>query len=177
MHADRKPDERVSVIVVMGVSGVGKTTVGRLLAERLGWRFIEADDHHPPANVAKLAAGIPLDDADRAPWLHLLTAMLERARQDGERVVLACSALKRAYREVLRGGHEDVLFAYLAGEPAVIRRRMAGRTGHYMPLALLDSQLETLEPPAADERALTLDASEPPEVLAERVIERLGAAS
>jgi carbohydrate kinase (thermoresistant glucokinase family) len=161
------------ILIVMGVSGSGKTTVGRLAAERLEWRFLEADDYHPPENVQKMARGEPLDDADRLPWLHALAAELDEARRRGESVVLACSALKRAYRRILGVGRDDVAIVHLAGEREVILERMARRRGHYMPPDLLDSQFEALEPPEGDERALALDVRDPPERLASQAVEWL----
>jgi len=148
----------------MGVSGSGKSTVGRMLAERLGATFLDADDFHPPANVAKMRAGVPLDDADRAPWLDALAA--ELASPAG-RIVLACSALKTAYRDRLRQAAPGLLTIFLHGDPALIRRRMEARGGHFMPSGLLESQLQTLETP---EDALRLDIAEPPERLAEQAL-------
>jgi len=148
----------------MGVSGSGKSTVGRMLAERLGATFLDADDFHPPANVAKMRAGVPLDDADRAPWLDALAAELA---SPARRIVLACSALKTAYRDRLRQAAPDLLTIFLHGDPALIRRRMEARGAHFMPAALLESQLRTLEAP---EDALRLDLAEPPERLAEQAL-------
>jgi len=148
----------------MGVSGSGKSTVGRMLAERLGATFLDADDFHPPANVAKMRAGVPLDDADRAPWLDLLAT--ELASPAGP-IVLACSALKTAYRERLRRTAPDLVTIFLHGDPAIIRRRMEARGGHFMPATLLESQLRALEMP---EDALRLDIAEPPERLAEQAL-------
>jgi|SRR5579884_2268774 len=152
----------------MGVAGSGKTTVGRALAGRLGAEFLEGDDFHPPTNVAKMAAGIALDDEDRAPWLAELVGALS-ARTD---VVLACSALRRSYRDVLRGaGH--VTFLYLAVSPEEAEHRVAHRRGHYMGPDMVASQFATLEAPAADETDVrTVDASGP----ADEVLERLLAA-
>ena len=135
------------VVVLMGVSGSGKTSVGVPLAAALGGEFVEGDDYHPPANVAKMRQGIPLDDADRRPWLETLAAEIGRWLAAGRTVVLACSALKRSYRAILRGGRPEVRFVHLKGDPALIRARLAQRRGHYMPASLLDSQLATLEEP------------------------------
>ena len=144
------------IVVVMGVSGVGKTTIGRRVAERLGWRFIDADDHHPPANVAKMAAGTPLDDADRWPWLDLLNRLLL-----GEaNAVLACSALKEAYRRRLLAGIADARIVFLEGDKALIASRLAARKHRYMPPTLLDSQFAALEPPA---HAIRVDVARPVE--------------
>ena len=144
------------IAVLMGVSGSGKTTIGRLVAERLGWRFIDADDHHPSANVAKMAAGIPLEDEDRWPWLDALNRLL-RAERDA---VVACSALKESYRRRLLQGIDQTCIVYLEGSRSLIAARVAGRKHRYMPASLLDSQFATLEPPA---HALRVDVSAPVE--------------
>lgn len=135
------------VIIVMGVTGAGKTTVGQRLAETLGWRFHDADEFHPPANKIKMNAGIPLTDQDRWPWLRALRAVIEQALADDAGAVVTCSALKRAYRDVLAGGLAQVRFVHLTGDPAVLAARLAGRRGHFMNPALLDSQIATLETP------------------------------
>jgi gluconokinase len=140
------------IAVVMGVSGAGKTTIGQALAHELGWRFIDADDHHPSANVAKMAAGEPLDDDDRRPWLERLNSLLRSETH----AVLACSALRERYRQRLAEGIERIEWVYLKGEPALIRSRLADRRHRYMPASLLDSQFAALEPPAA---AITVDVS------------------
>jgi len=144
----------------MGVSGAGKTTVGRLLAARLGCEFLDADDFHPPDNVAKMARGVALTDADRWPWLARLNALLRGRETQGARVVLACSALKQSYRERLAEGLARCRLVYLRVDPAVLRARLASRAHRYMPASLLESQLATLEPPA---QAIAVDASAPPE--------------
>ena len=131
------------IVVLMGVSGAGKTTLGEALAQRLGFRFIEGDDYHPEANVAKMAAGQPLDDADREPWLDRINAVLRKQEQ----AVLACSALKERYRERLARGIEDIRWVYLKGAPELLRARLAARRHRYMPASLLESQLAALEPP------------------------------
>lgn len=151
------------VIVMMGVSGVGKTTIGTLLADRLGWGYAEGDSYHPPQNVEKMRAGTPLDDADRGPWLAAIAADIDRWRESGQGMIVACSALKRSYREILIGGRPDVLLVRLAGDEALIRARMETRTDHYMPPSLLTSQIATLEPPAPDEGAITVDVTRSPE--------------
>lgn len=153
-------------VVVMGVTGVGKTTVGRLIAERLAARFVDADDFHPPENVAKMRAGTPLDDADRQPWLAALNAHLREAARRGDSVVLACSALKSAYRERLREGVPALRFVHLVGARELIAERLGARAGHYMNPALLDSQFASLERP---DDALSLDIGPPPEELADAV--------
>ncbi|MBC3190305.1 gluconokinase [Pseudonocardia sp. C8] len=143
----------------MGVSGSGKSTVGAALAADLGVPFTDADGLHPAANVAKMRAGIPLTDADRAPWLDAVGAELAGHARTG--LVVACSALRRAYRDRLRGHAPATVFLHLAGDRAVLADRMTGREGHFMPPALLDSQIDTLEPLAADEAGTTLDTARP----------------
>ncbi|GAA2772729.1 gluconokinase [Kitasatospora cinereorecta] len=145
------------VVVVMGVSGVGKTTVARLLADRLDLPYAEADDFHPAANIAKMSAGIPLDDHDREPWLRTLGAWLGARAAAGTGGVVTCSALKRRYRDILRDFCPDAFFLHLSGDRAVIEDRLAHRTGHFMPPSLLDSQYATLEPLQPDEHGLVLD--------------------
>jgi gluconokinase len=135
----------------MGVSGSGKSAVATALAGILGWPYLDADDLHPPANVAKMAAGHPLDDADRAPWLRAVAAWIGDREAGGQDALAACSALRRRHRDVLRDGHPSVLFAHLAPEPSVLARRLAARHGHFMPAALLGSQLDVLEDLDADE--------------------------
>lgn len=135
------------VVVVMGVSGSGKTTVGKLLARRLGWRFYEGDDFHPQANVDKMSRGVPLDDGDRRPWLDNLHRLIERTVAAGDNAILACSALKRSYRERLAGGLPDVRFVFLQAGPELLRQRLESRRDHFMKADLLDSQLATLEEP------------------------------
>ena len=145
----------------MGVSGSGKTTVARQLAERLGWTFAEADEFHPPQNVAKMASGVPLDDADRWPWLADLRDWLDARAAAGQDVVLTCSALKRAYRDVLRSAAPRVRFVHLTADPAVLAERIGRRSGHYMPASLLGSQLAALEPLQADEDGAVVDVDAP----------------
>ena len=156
--------------VVMGVSGCGKSAVGQLLAARLGLPYAEGDDDHPAANVAKMAAGLPLDDDDRRAWLLLLQRRLRAAREAGHGLVVSCSALKRAYRDVLRAGDPGVAFAHLDGSRELIGARMGARQGHFMPPALLDSQFRTLEPLQADERGLVLDIRSSPLALVEQIV-------
>lgn len=160
------------VVVLMGVSGSGKTTVGEVLAARLGWPFVDADDFHPPANVEKMRAGVPLTDADRGPWLAALRRRLDDACDRGESLVLACSALKHAYQHYLERHHPaDVRYVYLHGSEELIRERLAARTGHFMNPALLHSQFETLEPP---DDAVRVDISGTPESIADEIRRRLG---
>jgi gluconokinase len=160
-------------VVVMGVCGCGKSTVGERLARELGALYIEGDAFHPPANVARMAAGIALTDADRQGWLETLAAQLAAARRDGRSVVLACSALKRRYRDVLRQGAPDLRVVHLHGERDMLAARVAARPGHYMPASLLDSQLAALQAPAPDECAITLDAGIPTETLVQRALAQL----
>jgi gluconokinase len=159
----------MSAWVVMGVSGCGKSEVGARLAEALGADFIEGDSFHPAANVRKMSAGIPLTDADREGWLQQLAGELARACAAGRSVVLSCSALKRAYRDTLRGSGCAPCFVHLAGTRDTIAARMAARAGHFMPLSLLDSQLRDLEPLQPDEDGIVLDIEEAPAVLVERI--------
>jgi gluconokinase len=148
------------VVVVMGVSGAGKTTVGMALAVSLGWRFVEGDTLHPVANREKMRAGVPLTESDRAPWLAAVHAVAERAMERRESIVIACSALKRRYREILRGDCRGVRFAYLQVLQATAAARSATRVGHFAGPTLVPSQFETLEEPAD---ALTIDGTRPPE--------------
>ncbi|MEU8949130.1 gluconokinase [Streptomyces sp. NPDC048489] len=159
---NRAAPERPPIVVVLGVSGSGKSTVGRALAADLGVPFVEGDDAHPAANIARMAAGHPLDDADRAPWLRTLARRVRRAAEAGEGLVLACSALRRAYRDELRAAAGPGLWCLcLALDRDTARDRVARRTGHFMPARLIDSQFETLEPLAEDEPGLTVDAAAP----------------
>jgi gluconokinase len=153
----------------MGVAGCGKTRVGLLLAKALHASFIEGDDFHPAANVERMAAGIALTDADRSDWLRALAARLELGCAQGERMVLACSALKRIYREQLGQGDPHLLFVHLDGSRALLEQRLAQRKGHFMPPALLDSQLQDLEPPGTDELAFTCDIDMPPEEICAQI--------
>ena len=159
------------IVLVMGVAGSGKTTIGLLLAETLGWPYEEGDDLHPPANREKMAAGIPLADEDRLPWLQEIRARIEHHLAAGEDAVISCSALKASYREVLAGGLDGVRFVHLTGSPELIRERLAHRTGHYMKAGMLDSQLAALEPPAG---AVEVDVASPPEEIVAEIRRRLG---
>lgn len=154
------------IVVLMGVSGSGKTTVGQVLAQRLGWPFFDADDYHPPGNVDKMRSGVPLTDADRWPWLDALNALLREQQAHGGDAILACSALKQAYRERLARDLPGVRWVHLYGGFALIEARLRARKDHYMPANLLKSQFDTLEPPAD---ALTVDVTEAPDVLAQRI--------
>ncbi|MCH2068188.1 MAG: gluconokinase [Shimia sp.] len=166
-------------LIVMGVSGVGKTTVAQALAEQIGGRYIEADEYHPPDNIAAMAAGTPLTDTMRHPWLDALAGAMQQARtaRPDTPVVVACSALKRSYRDILRARNPDAITVYLAADPDTIRARITGRADHFMPPSLLDSQLETLEPPTPDETCVTVDASLPPDISVGQIKETLLALS
>jgi len=160
-------------VVVMGVSGSGKTTVGKLLAERLGWHYQEGDALHPPENVAKMSSGTPLTDADRIPWLHKIAECIDAWRRSGESGVVTCSALKRAYRDIIIGDRPDVGLVHLKGSRELIGQRLAARKGHFMPAALLDNQFDTLQEPAAEERAITVDVGEAPAAIVDEIVRRL----
>ena len=159
------------VIIVMGVTGSGKTTMGQRLAETLGWQFHDADDFHPPANKTKMHAGIPLTDEDRWPWLRAMRAVIEEALAGNAGAVVTCSALKRAYRDVLSGGLPNVHYVHLTGDADVLATRLAGRSGHFMNPALLDSQIATLEAPAD---AIDVDVALTPDQQVEFVRQALG---
>lgn len=159
------------VVIVMGVSGVGKTTVGERLAARLGWRFLDADAFHAPGSIAKMAAGIALTDEDRAPWLERLRELLRGALEAGQDLVLACSALKGAYRERLSVDPARQRWVYLHASPELIAARLKARQGHYMPPVLLDSQLAALEVP---EDALSVDVSADPDTVVANILRGLG---
>ncbi|HEX8405046.1 MAG TPA: gluconokinase [Duganella sp.] len=146
--------------VIMGVSGCGKSSVGEQLAAALNVAYLEGDDYHSPANVAKMSAGEPLTDADRAGWLEALRGEIESARERNAGLVLSCSALKQRYRDVLRGGDPHLHFAHLHGSRELLASRMATRNGHYMPPSLLDSQLASLEPLQGDEAGIVLDIAD-----------------
>ena len=156
------------LVTVMGVSGSGKTTVAAALAQRLGVPFADADDLHPPANVTKMSAGTPLDDSDRVPWLRTVGGWLAEHADSG--AVISCSALKRAYRDVLRAAAPDLVFLHLHGTREVVARRVEGRPGHFMPASLVDSQFSTLEPLQDDESGVTLDLDLPVDELVSRFV-------
>jgi gluconokinase len=167
----------VSVIVVMGVSGAGKSTIAALLAARLGWIYEDADSLHPPANIEKMHAGKPLTDEDRRPWLEAIAAWIDATRRMAGHGVIACSALKRAYRDILVGDRRDVRIVYLTGERELIARRSALRQGHFMPASLLDSQFATLQEPRQDERPIVVSIDAHPHAITDTVIAGLGLAS
>lgn len=165
--------KQVPPIVVMGVSGSGKSTIGQLLADQLDHEFIDGDSLHPAANKQKMAAGQALDDADREPWLRVIGQQLAQSKQRGATLVIACSALKRSYRDLIRSLEPDTVFVHLAGVPTLIRDRMNARDHEYMPSSLLDSQLATLEAPAAEEQVLTADIAQSPEHIVRQLVAEL----
>ena len=160
------------ILIVAGVSGSGKTTVGALLAGRLRWQFADADAFHPASNVVKMHAGIPLTDDDRWPWLRTIRAAIEEKQRAGETAVFTCSSLKRSYRDILRANDKDVCFVYLEGTFECLHERLATRTGHFFDPALLQSQLDTLEPPGEDE-AIIVSIEHTPEEIVDIVIGQL----
>jgi gluconokinase len=162
------------VLVIMGVSGSGKSTVAALLSERLGWAFEEGDSLHPATNVTKMAAGIPLTDDDRWPWLAKVADWIDNRLDAGENGIITCSALKRSYRNVLNRRGSGVEFVYLAVGKAELEERVEHRPGHVMPASLLDSQLETLEPPTPSEPAIQVDAGVDAQLVVDRVLRQLG---
>ena len=163
------------ILIIFGVSGAGKTTVGKLLARELGWSFIEADDFHPAANIEKMRSGHPLTDKDRWPWLEQLRQQIERSFSAGENAVLACSTLKRAYRDRLRVS-DEVKFVFLSGDYALVEKQLRSRHGHFMNAALLQSQFDDLEEPKADENVLTIELGRTPEEIVESIKAKLNLA-
>lgn len=160
-------------LVVMGTAGAGKSRIGEALATSLQIPFIEGDAFHPPKNVAQMQAGIPLNDENRQGWLLALAAQLRDARDRNRGVVLTCSALRRRYRDVLRSGDASIRFILLHGNSALLRERLNARTGHYMPVSLLDSQIATLEIPSPDENAWTYDVRQTPDDIVNAIVARL----
>ncbi len=162
------------IIIVMGVSGCGKSAVGSRLAELLGAHYAEGDEYHSKANIEKMRNGIPLNDDDRWPWLNAIAKAIDDWRTQGRDAVVACSALKRAYRKILGGGHEDVVFVHLKGSMELIASRMAKRKHEYMPATLLQSQFDTLEAPDdGTENSITVDITPPPETIVATTLDRL----
>jgi carbohydrate kinase (thermoresistant glucokinase family) len=159
----------------MGVSGSGKTTVAAMLAGRLHWPFADGDDFHSPENVAKMHSGIPLDDDDRLPWLQAIAAQIDRWRIEDRQGVIACSVLKRRYRDVIIGDRSSIRLIYLRGDRTLIAHRLAARHGHFMPKGLLQSQFEALEEPTPEEHAITIWVGKTPTVLVDEIIAALGA--
>jgi carbohydrate kinase (thermoresistant glucokinase family) len=168
-HAVTRP----VIVVVMGVSGSGKSTVAALLAAALGCQFEEGDDLHPPENVAKMRGGTPLTDADRMPWLHKIAEKIDGWRARGECGVLTCSALKRSYRDIIIGDRRDVVLVYLKGSRELIHQRMVARHGHFMPVALLDNQFATLEEPTPDEHPIIVGIEGNPADTAHEIVRQL----
>ena len=166
-------------LIVMGVAGSGKSTIAEKLAERMGWRYEDGDKFHPASNVAKMSAGHPLTDEDRWPWLKAIADEIDRACKAGEDVVIACSALKHSYRDVLVHGRDDVRIVYLRGTQELIASRLSQRKGHFMPPGLLASQFKTLEPPDPDENSLTVSIDASVEEIVDNILGqlRLGAGS
>lgn len=163
------------IVIVAGVAGSGKTTVGAQVAGRLGWRFADADEFHPAANVAKMRAGVPLTDEDRVPWLRAIGAWMDDLIAAGQSGVVTCSALKRAYRDELLRGRPAVTMFFLQVTRDVLVRRLTGRLGHFFPEELLDSQLRTLEPPAPDERVVIVSADVAPARIVDEIVAQVGA--
>ncbi len=160
-------------IVVMGVSGSGKSTLGAMLAGRLAWDFVEGDDLHPPANIEKMRHGIPLDDQDREPWLEQIAGVIRQWAAHQQSGIVACSALKSSYRDIITAGRDDVLFLYLKGSKRQLTTRLTQRLGHFMPPSLLETQLSTLEEPKPGEPVLTVRLGPKPDILVEKVIAQL----
>jgi len=165
------PPAPCSIVLISGVAGSGKTTVGRLLAQELGWPYFEADDFHPAANKEKMGRGVPLDDDDRAPWLAAIRQAIDDCLAQGRSAVFSCSALKEKYRRQLLGDRTDIRLVFLTGSRDLLRARLEGRAGHYMKPGMLDSQLAILEPPAD---ALRLDVQHSPETLVQEIRRNLG---
>jgi gluconokinase len=163
-------DKQARRWVVMGVSGCGKSEIGSRLAAKLGVPHVEGDSDHPPENIAKMAAGIPLDDTDRHGWLLVLQERIRRAAEQGEGLVLSCSALKRRYRDLLRAGDPGLVFVHLHGEREIIAARMQARANHFMPVTLLDSQFRDLELLARDERGVQIDITLAPDEIVARAL-------
>jgi gluconokinase len=164
-------------IVVMGISGSGKTTIATHLTEQLGWTFAEADEFHPAANIEKMTAGTPLTDEDRWPWLESMREWMTGEARAGRSTIVTCSALKRSYRDLLVAADGDVSFVHLSGDPDLIRERMNSRSGHFMPASLLPTQISALEPLEADEPGLTIENVGAPEEVTGRIVAELDLAA
>ena len=171
---DGKTDKIPCALIVMGVSGSGKSTIGERLAQRLAWSYEDGDKFHPASNVAKMSAGQPLTDDDRWPWLMAIADEIDRGCLAGQHAVIACSALKRTYRDVLVHGRNDVRIVFLDGTPALIATRLAQRKGHFMPPGLLESQFETLETPGASENPVTVSIDASVDAVVDDIIRQLG---
>jgi gluconokinase len=168
-----RPPDDPSVVVVMGVSGCGKGTIAAMLAHRLNWIYEDGDWFHPPSNIEKMHGGEPLTDEDRWPWLNGMAAWIEATREIGNHATLACSALKRAYRDILIGERRDVRLVHLKGDRDLIARRLAARDGHFMPPSLLDSQFATLEEPQAEENPIVVSIAPHPRSIVDEIVARL----
>jgi gluconokinase len=175
-HTENATFPAPAVMIVMGVSGSGKSTVGALLARRLHWEFEDADWLHPASNVDKMHNGIPLTEEDRRPWLEAVAAWIDNTRRAGEHAVVACSALKRRYRDILIGDHTDVRLVYLRGNETLIARRIAARHEHFMPRSLLHSQFEALEEPGPDETPITVSIEPAPREVVAQILSGLAMA-
>lgn len=167
------PTEDPSALVVMGVSGSGKSTIAERLADRIDWCYVDGDQFHPPANVEKMSAGHPLTDEDRWPWLRAIASEIDRLSEAGQRAVVACSALKRAYRDILVHDRDDVRIVFLDGSQQLIAKRLEARKGHFMPPGLLESQFETLEPPQPDERPVRVSVDASIEAIVDDIVRQL----
>jgi gluconokinase len=167
------PEPAPHALILMGVSGSGKTTIGETLAARIGWCYEDADTFHPASNVAKMSAGQPLTDEDRWPWLRAIADEIDRVGVAGERIVIGCSALRRVYRDLLVHGRSDIRIVYLDGAQDLIADRLGQRKGHFMPPGLLTSQFKTLEPPTPDEHAVTVSIDAPAETIVDDILRQL----
>jgi gluconokinase len=170
----KAPSDDIAVLVVMGVSGSGKSTIASMLAHRLGWTYEDGDWFHPKSNIEKMHHGEPLTDEDRWPWLHAIADWIDTTRRAGNHGVVACSALKRAYRDILIGPRRDVRLVYLKGDRDLIGQRIAARADHFMPPELLDSQFKALEEPTPDERPIAVSIAPHPREIVEAIIPKLG---
>lgn len=173
--AERAPTDAAdwtAAIVIMGVSGAGKTTIAQRLTARMKRSLVEGDSLHPPNNIAKMSQGTPLTDGDRLPWLQAIAARIDEARKSNRPVVVTCSALKRTYREILTGGYDDVGFVYMQGTKELIAQRLTARTDHFMPPGLLDSQFAALQEPGADEPAIVIAIDGTPEQIVDKIVEK-----
>ncbi|HTZ01441.1 MAG TPA: gluconokinase [Xanthobacteraceae bacterium] len=166
--------DNVAVLVVMGVSGSGKSTIAAMLAHRLQWIYEDGDWLHPKSNIEKMHHGEPLDDADRWPWLHAIADWIDSTRRTGNHGIVACSALKRAYRDILIDGRPDVRLVFLQGDRDLIAQRVAARADHFMPPELLDSQFAALEPPQPDEKPIVVSVAPHPRQIVENIVQKLG---
>jgi gluconokinase len=170
-EADERPDSPSQSIVVMGVSGSGKTTIGVLLADRIAAQFLDGDDLHPEGNVLRMAAGYPLSDDERIPWLHIVGKRLQKARTEGSGLVMACSALKHSYREILRKYDPDTFFLFLDGSSELVQKRVSSRNHEFMPASLIESQFKILEPLGPGENGMRVDIAMTPQAAIEHILQ------